>query len=335
MCNVVSRHVDLEGPVHYLDFGGHGPPLVCVHGLGGSALNWIAVGTELAAHHRVLALDLRGFGRTPLGAGTRLRDNERLLDLFLREVAGRPATLVGNSMGGLLSVRHAAKHPDTVRNLVLVDPALPWRRQRALNAPMYAFFIALLTPGLGDRAVYTRMRRLGPERVVTTALRIVCADPQRIPDDVMRAHVELERHRLGSPSSRRAFAQASRSLLWALARGADSRIYGQVRAPVLVLHGDSDRLVPAGNSQQIGRRFGWRVEVLPRVGHVPMLEAPDDFVRVVLSWLGTQLCPEWESPALAALSSEAPQRNPPSTEGGNPPLAAPPGKARQRNPPSG
>lgn len=313
MWDVVSRHADLEGPVHYLDFGGDGPPLVCVHGLGGSALNWIAVGTELSIHHRVLALDLRGFGRTPLGAGTRLRDNERLLNLFLRGVAGRPATLVGNSMGGLLAVRHAAKHPDTVRNLVLVDPALPWRRQRALNALMYAFFTALLTPGLGDRALYARMRRLGPERVVNAVLRIVSADPQRIPDDVVRAHVELERHRLGSPRSQRAFAQASRSLLWALARGADSRIYGHVRAPVLILHGDSDRLVPAGNSQQIGRRFGWRVEVLPEVGHVAMLEAPDHFVRVVLSWLGTTLFPESESPPLAALPAEAPQRNPSST----------------------
>jgi len=333
MGSVVSRHADLEGPVHYLDFGGDGPPLVCVHGLGGSALNWMAVGTRLAAHHHVLALDLRGFGRTPLGAGTRLRENERLLDLFLREVAGWPASLVGNSMGGLLSVRHAAKHPETVRNLVLVDPALPWRR-RALNAPIYTFFAALLTPGLGDRALFARMRRLGPERVVATALSIVSADPQRIPDDVVRAHVELERHRLRSPRSQRAFAQASRSLLRALARGADSGIYGQVRAPVLIVHGDSDRLVPVVNSQLIGRLFGWQVEVLPGVGHVPMLEAPDDFVRVVLSWMGTRLGYERENPALAALSGEAPQRNPPCPEGGNPPLAAPPSKARRRNPPS-
>lgn len=330
----MSRHADLEGPVHYLDFGGDGPPLLCVHGLGGSALNWMAVGTRLAAHHHVLALDLRGFGRTPLGTGTRLRENERLLDLFLREVVGRPATLVGNSMGGLLSVRHAAKHPDTVRNLVLVDPALPWRRQRALNAPMYSFFTALLTPGLGDRALYARIRRLGPEGAVNAVLRIVSADPQRIPDDVVRAHVELERRRLGSPRSLRAFAQASRSLLWALARGADSRIYGQIRAPVLILHGDSDRLVPAGNSQQIGRRFGWRVEVLPDVGHVPMLEAPDTFVGAVLSWLGGQLSRERESPPLASLPGEAPQHPLSCPEGENPPLAAPPGKARRRTPPT-
>src|SRR5215475_8394327 len=105
---MVSKHVDLDGPVHYLDFGGSGPPLVCVHGLSGSALNWMAVGPALTDRYRVLALDLRGFGRTPLGSGTRLRDNRRLLDLFIGEVAGGPAILVGNSMGGLLSVTQAA-----------------------------------------------------------------------------------------------------------------------------------------------------------------------------------------------------------------------------------
>ena len=102
------------------------------------------------------------------------------------------------------------------------------------------------------------------------------------------------------PWSQRAFAQASRWLLWALARGADSETYRRVRAPVLILHGDSDRLVPAGNSQQIGRLFGWRVEVLAEVGHVPMLEVPDVFVRVVLSWLGTSVCPGLGDPSLAA-----------------------------------
>ena len=305
MCIVASRHADLEGPVHYLDLGGGGPPLVCVHGLGGSALNWTAVGAGLAAHHHVLALDLRGFGRTPLGSATRLGDNVRLLDLFLRQVVGRPATLVGNSMGGLLSVWQAAEHPDTVCNLVLVDPALPWGRRGPLRAATYALFAALLAPGLGDRALFVRMRRLGPERAVNTALRMVCTDPDRVPKDVVRAHVELERHRLQSPRSQRAFAQAGRSLFRALARGADFRTYGRVRAPVLILHGDGDRLVPAGNSRQIGRLFGWQVEILPEVGHVPMLEVPDVFVRVVLSWLGTQACPELGNPPRTSQAGRA------------------------------
>jgi len=285
---VESRHVDLEGPVHYLDFGGDGPPLVCLHGLGGSALNWMAVGPALAVQHRALALDLRGFGHTPLGTGTRLQDNQRLLDLFLREVAGPPATLVANSMGGLLAVRQAVNHPDTVHNLVLVNPALPWRRGRLFDVRIYAFFAVLLTPGLGERALFERIRSVGAERAVEAAFNIVCANPDRVPAHVVGAHVELERNRMRWLRSQRALAQAARSLLWALTTGGGAKTYGRVRTPVLLLQGKRDRLVPVRNSLEIGQRFGWLVEVLPEVGHVPMMEAPDEFARVTLSWLGTQ-----------------------------------------------
>jgi len=280
--------VDLEGPVHYLDFGGDGPPLVCVHGLGGSVQNWLAVGPVLASQHRVLALDLRGFGETPLGAGSRLRDNERLLSLFVEEVAGQPVTLVANSMGGLLSVRQAAHDPHSVRNLVLVDPALPWHRGRSFDARVAAFFAVLLTPGLGERAVSRRIRKAGPQRIVEAAFRIVCANPDRVSADLVRAHVELERNRMRWHRTQRALAQAARSLMWALTLGGDARIYGRVRAPILLVHGRRDRLVPVRNSLEIGRRFGWQVEVLADVGHVPMIEAPDEFARTTLSWLGAQ-----------------------------------------------
>ena len=59
------RTVDLDGPVHYADFGGTGRPVVLVHGLGGSYANWLAVGPRLAALGRVYALDLAGHGLTP------------------------------------------------------------------------------------------------------------------------------------------------------------------------------------------------------------------------------------------------------------------------------
>ncbi len=276
---------DIEGPVHYLDFGGEGPPLVCVHGLAGSALNWMAVGPELTERHRVLALDLRGFGRTPIGRGARLADNQRLLDRFLREVAGTPAILVGNSMGGLLAVRQAARHPETVAGLVLVDPALPWRGRRPRDLQVFALFAALLTPGLGDGLLRGRARRWGAERVVRTALAICCADPDRVPHDVVRAHVDLEAERLTSRSGERALAQAARSLVWALRRRGYADLYQAVRAPALLVHGDRDRLVPIGFSRAIAEHVGWQLAEMPGIGHVPMLEAPEPFLDVTHGWL--------------------------------------------------
>lgn len=284
---MVSRYADLEGPVHYLDFGGDGPPLVCVHGLSGSALNWMAVGPALAAEHRVLALDLRGFGRTPLGPGSRLGDNRRLLDLFLREVVRGPAVLVGNSMGGLLAVVQAADRPGSVSGLVLVDPALPWRGRRPFDLSVYGFFAALLPPVAGEAVLDWGGRRWGAERVVAGVLAACCVDPGRVPADMVRALVDQEVERLAWPRSHRALAQAARSLLWALGRGGLMSTYRRVRAPVLVVHGERDRIVPAGFSVAVGARFGWRVEVLPDAGHVPMMEVPDDFLRVTLGWLAS------------------------------------------------
>jgi pimeloyl-ACP methyl ester carboxylesterase len=54
---------------------------------------------------------------------------------------------------------------------------------------------------------------------------------------------------------------------------------------VLVVHGELDRLVPASSSLALARRLGWRVEVLPGVGHLPMMEAPEEFLGVTLRWL--------------------------------------------------
>lgn len=285
---MVSKYADLEGPVHFLDFGGDGPPLVCVHGLAGSAMNWVGVAPQLAAHYHVLALDMRGFGRTPLGPGTRLRDNQRLLNMFIREVAGTPATLVANSMGGLVAVRQAASNPETVQSLVLVDPALPYRGARPFDLSMFALGLVMLTPVVGARLMSRRAGRLGAERLIRSALALTCADPGRVPDEVVRAQVEVEIERQMSLRTQRALIQAARSLLSVLFRGVDLKTYGRLKAPVLIIHGQRDRLVPVDISLAIARRFGWTIEVLPEVGHVPMMETPDDFVRITLGWLKAQ-----------------------------------------------
>src|SRR5919202_1232563 len=192
-----SLWVDLDGPVHYVDFGGPaGAPLVvCVHGLGGSHANWLAIAPQLARTHRVLALDLGGFGLTRGGeGGTPLAANTRLLHRFLTEVAGEPAILVGNSMGGLIAALEAAEHPDDVRGLALLDPALPLYLSSGTSRPepfVVAAFALYLAPGLG--ALFQRGRRTvrTPEQVAREILAFCCKDPDRVPADVVAAHVDL------------------------------------------------------------------------------------------------------------------------------------------------
>ena len=86
----VSRWTDIDGPVHYLDFGGpaRGPVIIGVHGLGGSAVNWLAIAPLLTDRCRLLAPDLAGHGLTrSAGRGADVASNRVLLHRFIETVA--------------------------------------------------------------------------------------------------------------------------------------------------------------------------------------------------------------------------------------------------------
>src|SRR5690349_19627503 len=143
--------VDVDGvPVHYIDYGGNGPIVVLVHGLGGAAINWMAAAPLLAERTRVVALDLAGFGRTPsLGRPTTVEASAKLLVDFVTRLFAGPVILVGNSMGGLVTMLAAAAQPDRVAGTVLVDPALPvW--PDALDPVIGQLFMAYAIPGVGE-----------------------------------------------------------------------------------------------------------------------------------------------------------------------------------------
>src|SRR6266536_3374129 len=140
-----SRWIDLDGPVHYLDFGGpaSGPTIVGVHGLGGAALNWSAIAPLLSGRYRVLAPDLAGHGLTQSGGrATSVTANRALLHRFVETVPGSPVILMGNSMGGMISLLEASAAPEAVAGLVLIDPALPFvaARPDPLVAAMFAMY---------------------------------------------------------------------------------------------------------------------------------------------------------------------------------------------------
>jgi pimeloyl-ACP methyl ester carboxylesterase len=284
---VRHRIADLEGPVHYLDFGGSGEPLLMVHGLGGNALNWMAVGPRVAESYRALAIDLAGFGQTPLfDRSAAVGANAALVHEFIERVIGQPAVLMGNSMGGHITILEAAAHPQTVKAAILVDPAIPGVHVRRPEPAMLGVMAALSIPGLAQNLLGRRARALGPEGLVRQALALVCADPSRVDPAVVEAHVRLtrEREHLG-PQNDRAFLQASRSIGL---RMADPRFWSrvaQVRAPTLLVHGGLDRLIPVAAAKELARRRpDWRLEVLDGVGHVPMMEAPERFMDTVDAW---------------------------------------------------
>jgi pimeloyl-ACP methyl ester carboxylesterase len=290
------RTVDLDGPVHYIDFGGEGKPLLMIHGLTGSALNWTAVGPEFAKHHHTVAIDLAGSGQTPLfHRSAALGANTSLVHDFIEQVIAEPVILMGNSMGGHIAILEAADHPRSVDALVLVDPAIPGARVMRPEADLLGVAAALSIPGgLAEFLVDRRAKELGAEQLVKRIIAVVAADPARIDSAMIETHVQLTRERanLGRQNSR-AFLQATRSLGL---RMADPRFWTKikkVKAPTLVVHGELDRLIPVAAARALARRRpDWTLEVLEGVGHVPMMETPELFLDVVNQWLDNKIATE-------------------------------------------
>jgi pimeloyl-ACP methyl ester carboxylesterase len=284
-----GRTVELGGPVHIVDHGGRpdGPLVVLVHGLGGSHLNWDLIAPLLTPHARVLALDLPGFGRSEPGdRRATVQANVAVLDRFLREVAGEPVVLVGNSMGGMISLLETAAAPEFVRGLVLLDPAVPGPRP-TLDPLVALMFTAYALPGVGERHLRARRRRTGAQAQVVEMLRLCGVDPAAVPPSLLDRSAALLEQRQDVAGMDRAFLAAARSLLRVLL---DPRAYrramAEVEVPVLLLHGDRDRLVPVQNARDVARRNpGWRYLELSGVGHVPQLQVPERVAADVLAWL--------------------------------------------------
>jgi pimeloyl-ACP methyl ester carboxylesterase len=284
-----SETVDLGGPVHFVDYGGNpdGPVLVLVHGLGGSHLNWDLLAPQLTGRARVLALDLPGFGRSEPGSRkTSVPANVAVLGRFLDEVVKEPAVLVGNSMGGMISIFAAGERPDAVTGLVLLDPALPGPR-RALDPLVALTFAVYAVPLLGERFLRRNRGRKSAVTRVRETLQVCGVDPDAVPAEVIERSVTQLEERQDVDGMDRAFLNAARSLLRVLA---DPRRYRRamaaIRIPVFLVHGDRDRLVPVTAARDVAQRHpAWRYLELPGVGHVPQLQEPGRVATEIQSWL--------------------------------------------------
>jgi pimeloyl-ACP methyl ester carboxylesterase len=285
------RTVDIDGPVAYREWGEHRsgrPTFVCVHGLGGSHVNWMGVAPGLAGTGRVVALDLAGFGFTPReGRSSSMPANRLLLSRFIQRMAEPPVVLMGNSMGGALSVLEVAYEPASAAGLVLTSPALPWARGGMPSALVLAAFAMYRMPGLGEWFVRARTNRLGPERLIEEGFKIVMADAEKVDPALVAAHVETARVRAEDPDSTSAFLEAARSLVRTGERKQFiAELVDRVRIPVLVIHGTKDRLVNVALARQVaGGRPNWRLVEFPDVGHVAQMEEPNRWVATVEQWL--------------------------------------------------
>ena len=265
-------------------------PALYVHGLGGSALNWTDLmdlmsrpaasngsgplpGVPMLAGE---ALDLPGFGFSPAPADRDYSLDARVAAVIalIEQRRSRPVHLIGNSLGGAVSTRVAARRPDLIATLTLISPAMPDLRPRLL--PMRLAVASM--PGVG-RFLANKMLALPAADRTDRSTTELYADPGRLaPQRRDEAIAEVIR-RDGLPYSLDALLGSGRALVGEYTRPGPRSLWHDaalVTAPTLIIHGSHDRLVNPSTAGRAARTFpNCRVVVLPRVGHVAMMERPD------------------------------------------------------------
>jgi pimeloyl-ACP methyl ester carboxylesterase len=255
--------------VRYVDYG-EGTPIVLIHGLGGSWQTWLENLPALGREHRVIAIDLGGFGLSDVlpAPATMATQSERIVTL-VRQLELGPVTVVGHSMGGIVALGIVAAAPDAVSRLVLANaggiPLSPLRVKLVVSG--FKVFNAVFgRPGV-MRAVArrTRLRNalfagfIGDPRTMTAAL---------------AAHVVPA---IAAPGFIAAVVAASEVVRTLNAE--------EVECPILLIWGAADRILPlAGAELLVTQLHDGELVVLEGVGHCPMFEAPERFNAALLAF---------------------------------------------------
>ena len=251
--------------------------VLCVHGMTGDATNWTDFMAELVPDFDCKAVDLPGSGFSPPPKSTRgysiTAQANTVIELIETLNAG-PVHLVGNSMGGAVSIRVAARRPDLVKTLTLISAVLPDRRphRQTLHFPLIAL------PLLGDRLV-EQFSRIPARNRITGVLAACFYDPSTVHPARLALTLEEVSRRDGLPYEAVSVTRAARTLVIETFRPTRFSLWHdaeRVKAPALVLFGSHDRLVSPDLAGKAARAFpGACVMVLPHTGHLGQMEHPE------------------------------------------------------------
>jgi 3-oxoadipate enol-lactonase len=271
----------------YWDEQGQGEPILLIMGLGYTAHMWYRTRPRLAEHFRTIAFDNRGVGRSDTPAGPypialMAADAAAILDA----AAVESAHVLGISMGGMIAQEFALQHPTRVRSLILGCTAA--------GGPTAVRSEPEATQMLKGRAGMT------PDEAAKAALPFIydAGTPHQLIEE------DLAVRRPWLPRAESYIAQLQGILAW--------EGYGRLPAigvPTLVIHGDNDRLVPAGNGRIIADRIpGAKLVRIPHASHLFFTDQPEIANDAILNFLETQTAGAGKNdPLRNALSSNGQQ----------------------------
>jgi pimeloyl-ACP methyl ester carboxylesterase len=249
----------------YVDLGeGDGPAIVFVHGLGGNWQNWLENLPRAAQERRAIAMDLPGFGVSPMPVEElSIRFYARLIDGLLEQLGVDSAVLVGNSMGGFIVAESAINHPERVDRIVLAAAAGISSTSRSRHPTLTMFRISGV---ISSAALARRHHVIARPRLRHVILSSVMRHPSWMRPDIL--------HEIMPGSNAPGFMSA----LDALLDYDFTNSLPEVQAPALLIWGREDMIVPVADADEYERLLpDARKVVFDETGHVPMLERPGAF----------------------------------------------------------
>ncbi len=255
------------------------PPLLLIHGLGASKASWLTVLPQLARNHRVVAIDLPGFGSTSKPRGrydapwfaTHVMSFMEVTDL-------RGALVVGNSMGGRVAMEIAMREPRLVRAIACICPVAAFYKRPFLWAARWSRPEAgILAPRLPRAYLMQQLRRL-------------FSDPTRLHDDWYEAAIDDFLQTWRRPSARLAFLQSLKNIYVEEPDGEAgfwARL-AKLRVPALYVYGRQDVLISPGFGSRVAKALpAAKVEVWDDCGHAPQLEHPERTAETLLEFFSS------------------------------------------------
>lgn len=244
------------------------PVVVLLHGFGASLQTWDLWARGLSQTHRVIRLDLPGSGLSPPDPDQDYTDARslQLLRSLLDELGVSRATMVGHSMGGRIAWTFAAQHPERTDKLVLIAPDGFASEGFEYGKPMDVPFSLSL------------MRQVLPKPLLRMSLKSAYAQPESLTDALTTRYHEL----LLAPGAR----QAMLDRLKQTALQEPGPLLRQIKAPTLLVWGESDAMIPASNARDYLQAIvGSRLFLYPGVGHLPHEEASEVSLKAVVDFL--------------------------------------------------
>ena len=291
-----QRWVHVQGrPVNLVEIG-DGPPLVFVHGLAGSWQNWLEQLPGFAADHRCIAVDLPGFGESPMPEEKiTISGYGRWLDALFAELDIEAAAVVGNSMGGFIAAETAIKFPHRIERLVLVAAAGLSVERRRSDTLMRALEV---TENIAQFALARFLARshwfVARPRGRRLMMWFVAARPHEMPPALVAEQVR--------GANKPGFVPAIDALTSYPIRNRLS----DIGCPTLIVWGPKDMLVPIKDAHEFDRLIpDSRLLIYEDTGHVPMLERPDRFNEDLRAFLAEQTDDAGERVAVAAGQQDA------------------------------